>query len=73
MAEVTEKSLYARLGGYDALAAATDDLLRRVTAIHRSVSIGGATAKIVCNETASWSSTFCVRRLGGQSSIEDAT
>ena len=26
-----EKSLYERLGGYDALAAATDELLRRVT------------------------------------------
>ena len=26
-----EKSLYERLGGYDAIAAATDDLLRRVT------------------------------------------
>ena len=30
MSEAAEKSLYARLGGYDALAAATDDLLRRV-------------------------------------------
>ena len=30
MSETAEKSLYARLGGYDALAAATDDLLRRV-------------------------------------------
>ena len=31
MAEATEKSLYARLGGYDAIAAATDDLLGRLT------------------------------------------
>ena len=30
MAEGAEKSLYERLGGYDAIAAATDDLLRRV-------------------------------------------
>ena len=54
MSEVTEKSLYARLGGYDAIAAATDDLLGRLRrAIRRSVSIGKATAKIVCKETAS--------------------
>ena len=32
MSEVTElKSLYTRLGGYDAIAAATDDLLERLT------------------------------------------
>jgi hemoglobin len=31
MAETAEKSLYARLGGYDAIAAATDDLLGRLT------------------------------------------
>jgi hemoglobin len=32
MSEVTElKTLYARLGGYDAMAAATDDLLGRLT------------------------------------------
>ena len=30
MAEGAAKSLYERLGGYDAIAAATDDLLRRV-------------------------------------------
>ena len=30
MAEGAEQSLYERLGGYDAIAAATDDLLRRV-------------------------------------------
>lgn len=27
----SEKSLYERLGGYDAIAAATDDLLQRLT------------------------------------------
>jgi hemoglobin len=32
MAAVTEKSLYERLGGYDALCAATDDLLGRLQA-----------------------------------------
>jgi len=31
MAEGAEPSLYTRLGGYDAIAAATDDLLRRLT------------------------------------------
>ncbi len=31
-APTTEQSLYARLGGYDALAAATDDLLARLQA-----------------------------------------
>jgi hemoglobin len=31
MAEAAEKSLYARLGGYDAIAAAVDDLLPRLT------------------------------------------
>jgi hemoglobin len=31
MSEATEKSLYARLGGYDAIAAVTDDLLGRLT------------------------------------------
>jgi hemoglobin len=31
MANVSEKSLYERLGGYDAIAAATDDLLQRLT------------------------------------------
>ena len=31
MADASEKSLYERLGGYDAIAAATDDLLERVT------------------------------------------
>ena len=31
MVEATEKSLYTRLGGYDAIAAATDDLLGRLT------------------------------------------
>jgi hemoglobin len=31
MSEAAEKSLYARLGGYDAIAAATDDLLGRLT------------------------------------------
>jgi len=32
MAVVAEKSLYERLGGYDALCAATDDLLTRLQA-----------------------------------------
>ena len=31
MSEAAEKSLYVRLGGYDAIAAATDDLLGRLT------------------------------------------
>ena len=31
MSTASEKSLYERLGGYDAIAAATDDLLRRLT------------------------------------------
>ena len=31
MADTAEKSLYARLGGYDAIAAAVDDLLPRLT------------------------------------------
>jgi hypothetical protein len=31
MAEAAEQSLYARLGGYDAIAAAVDDLLPRLT------------------------------------------
>lgn len=31
MSEAAEKSLYERLGGYDAIAAATDDLLGRPT------------------------------------------
>jgi hemoglobin len=31
MSETGGKSLYARLGGYDAIAAATDDLLGRLT------------------------------------------
>ena len=31
MTSASEKSLYERLGGYDAIAAATDELLRRVT------------------------------------------
>ena len=31
MTTAPEKSLYDRLGGYDAIAAATDELLRRVT------------------------------------------
>ena len=31
MSEGAEKSLYTRLGGYDAIAAATDDLLGRLT------------------------------------------
>jgi hemoglobin len=31
MAEAVEPSLYVRLGGYDAIAAATDDLLGRLT------------------------------------------
>ena len=30
MSDTAEKSLYARLGGYDAIAAATDDLLPRL-------------------------------------------
>src|SRR5829696_1179952 len=30
MAELTEQSLYHRLGGYEAIAAATDDLLARL-------------------------------------------
>lgn len=30
MADTTEQSLYQRLGGYDAIAAATDDLLARL-------------------------------------------
>ena len=32
MATTSEKSLYERIGGYDAIAAATDDLLERITA-----------------------------------------
>ena len=32
MATASEKSLYERIGGYDAIAAATDDLLERLTA-----------------------------------------
>jgi hemoglobin len=31
MSTASEKSLYERLGGYDAIAAATDDLLQRLT------------------------------------------
>ena len=31
MAISAEKSLYERMGGYDAIAAATDDLLQRLT------------------------------------------
>ena len=31
MATAPEKSLYERIGGYDAIAAATDELLRRLT------------------------------------------
>ena len=31
MATLSEKSLYERMGGYDAIAAATDELLRRLT------------------------------------------
>ena len=31
MVNYSEKSLYERLGGYDAIAAATDDLLERLT------------------------------------------
>jgi hemoglobin len=31
MSEAAEQSLYTRLGGYDAIAAATDDLLGRLT------------------------------------------
>ena len=31
MSSASEKSLYQRLGGYDAIAAATDDLLQRLT------------------------------------------
>jgi len=31
MATTSEKSLYERMGGYDAIAAATDELLRRLT------------------------------------------
>ena len=31
MTTSTEKSLYERMGGYDAIAAATDDLLQRLT------------------------------------------
>ena len=31
MATSGEKSLYERMGGYDAIAAATDELLRRLT------------------------------------------
>ena len=31
MATASEKSLYERIGGYDAIAAATDELLRRLT------------------------------------------
>ncbi len=31
MTNASEKSLYERLGGYDAIAAATDDLLQRLT------------------------------------------
>jgi len=32
MTTASEKSLYERIGGYDAIAAATDDLLERLTA-----------------------------------------
>jgi hypothetical protein len=35
MSEATEKSLYARLGGYDAIAAVTDDLLGCVQGARR--------------------------------------
>lgn len=31
MATTPEKSLYERIGGYDAIAAATDELLKRLT------------------------------------------
>lgn len=31
MATASDKSLYERMGGYDAIAAATDELLRRLT------------------------------------------
>lgn len=34
MASSSEKSLYERIGGYDAIAAATDDLLERLTSDH---------------------------------------
>ena len=47
MSEVTEKSFYARLGGYDAIAAATDDLLGRLTSDPQIGIYWKGTAKIV--------------------------
>ena len=42
MTTEAEKSLYERIGGYDAIAAATDDLLQRLTSHPPTLASTGA-------------------------------
>ena len=53
MGEVVTESLYQRLGGYDAIAAATDDLLARLQAIRNCVTTGKAPAPAISARPAS--------------------
>jgi hemoglobin len=50
MAETSEKSLYARLGGYDAIAAVVDDLLPRLRADQRLGRFWSSPRSIVANQ-----------------------
>jgi hypothetical protein len=47
MTEQTTTTLYARLGGYDAIAAVADDLLSRLMADPRWVAFGRTDQKMV--------------------------
>ena len=66
------KSLYERLGGYDAIAAVTDDLLARLLNDPQLGGFGKATAKTVSEGTANWSSTTCARPQAARSSTRVA-
>jgi len=61
-------SLYARLGGYDAIAAVTDEILARLRNDPQLGVFGKATARTVSDGTANWSSTICARPRGDWSS-----
>ena len=71
MSEAAEKSLYARLGGYDAIAAATDDLLGRLTSDPQLGIYWRGHSKDSMKRDRQLVVDF-LRRLGGQSFTEDA-
>ena len=66
-------TLYARLGGYDAIATVAENLLSRLTKDPSSVGSGRTAATTACAARSSFSSTSCVPRPAVHCSTSAAT